>query len=182
MKQNKNKNVNKMYNLVSCYDTLELKSRGDVLSDKVYMSDTGEGEGEMLRISQSESILTDMTHVISPMSAKSPLSSRSRGSPLQPHQSNGGPNCNGLSKANGKGSRHVSYSAAEPEEFQIPISVNNSGPSWPGPASELGLDKEVEPEPYCFPVFRWSLILVGLAMLICVFVVLVQLLVDWGRS
>ena len=25
----------KMYNLVSCYDTLELKSRGDVLSDKV---------------------------------------------------------------------------------------------------------------------------------------------------
>ena len=43
------------------------------------MSDTGEGEGEMLRISQSESILTDMTHVISPMSAKSPLSSRSRG-------------------------------------------------------------------------------------------------------
>ena len=24
-----------MYNLVSCYDTLELKSRGDVLSDKV---------------------------------------------------------------------------------------------------------------------------------------------------
>ena len=43
------------------------------------MSDTGEGDGEMLRISQSESILTDMTHVISPMSAKSPLSSRSRG-------------------------------------------------------------------------------------------------------
>ena len=109
-----------MYNLVSCYDTLELKSRGDVLSDKVYMSDPGEGDGEMLRISQSESILTDMTHVISPMSAKSPLSSRSRGewcwwyldltirhfflpgSPLQPHPSNGGgPNCitnNGLSK------------------------------------------------------------------------------------
>ena len=24
-----------MYNLVACYDTLELKSRGDVLSDKV---------------------------------------------------------------------------------------------------------------------------------------------------
>ncbi len=43
------------------------------------MSDTGEGDGEMLRISQSESILTDMTHVISPTSAKSPLSSRSRG-------------------------------------------------------------------------------------------------------
>ena len=60
-----------------------------------------------------------------------------------------------------------------------------SGPSWPpGPASELGLAKEVEhePEPYCFPVFRWSLILVGLAMLVCVFVVLVQLLVDWGRG
>ena len=34
MKQNQNKDV-KMYNLVSCYDTLELKSRGDVLSDKV---------------------------------------------------------------------------------------------------------------------------------------------------
>ena len=45
------------------------------------MSDTGEGDGEMLRISQSESILTDMTHVISPTSAKSPLSSRSRGEP-----------------------------------------------------------------------------------------------------
>ena len=27
-----------MYNLVSCYDTLELKSRGDVLSDKVVAS------------------------------------------------------------------------------------------------------------------------------------------------
>ena len=78
-----------MYNLVSCYDTLELKSRGDVLSDKVraiitkyqiqtfmlqvYFSEAG--EGEMLRISQSESILTDMTHVISPMSfsGKSPM-------------------------------------------------------------------------------------------------------------
>ncbi len=57
-----------------------------------------------------------------------------------------------------------------------------SGPSWPGPASELAIAKESEPEPYCFPVFRWSLILVGLAMLVCVFVVLVQLLVDWGRG
>ena len=47
---------------------------------QVYFSEAG--EGEMLRISQSESILTDMTHVISPMSAKSPLSSRSRGKSL----------------------------------------------------------------------------------------------------
>ena len=61
-----------MYNLVSCYDSLEMKSRGDMLSDKVYL---GEHEGEGLRISQSESILTDMTHVISPMSftGKSPI-------------------------------------------------------------------------------------------------------------
>ena len=63
-----------MYNLVSCYDSLEMKARGDVLSDKVYLGDQ-EGEGEGLRISQSESILTDMTHVISPMSfnGKSPM-------------------------------------------------------------------------------------------------------------
>ena len=39
-----------------------------------------------------------------------------------------------------------------------------------------------EAEPYCFPVFRWSLILLGLAMLTGVFVVLVQLLVDWGTG
>ena len=67
-----------MYNLVSCYDSLEMKARGDVLSDKVYLGDHHDihvGEGEGLRISQSESILTDMTHVISPMSfnGKSPM-------------------------------------------------------------------------------------------------------------
>ena len=66
-----------MYNLVSCYDSLEMKARGDVLSDKVYLGepDIHVGEGEGLRISQSESILTDMTHVISPMSfsGKSPM-------------------------------------------------------------------------------------------------------------
>ena len=66
-----------MYNLVSCYDSLEMKARGDVLSDKVYLgeADINVGEGEGLRISQSESILTDMTHVISPMSfsGKSPM-------------------------------------------------------------------------------------------------------------
>ena len=39
-----------------------------------------------------------------------------------------------------------------------------------------------EAEPYCFPVFRWSLILLGLAMLTGVFVVLLQLLVDWGTG
>ena len=104
-----------MYNLVACYDTLELKSRGDVLSDKVssqscqtykrcskwrsastcplhhlhfvptipsivkhrlhicclltrppaqvYLSSPA-SPGAGLRISQSESILTDMTHVL----------------------------------------------------------------------------------------------------------------------
>jgi len=41
---------------------------------------------------------------------------------------------------------------------------------------------EKEPEPYCFPCFRWSLIMVGLGMLVIVFVVMVQLLVDWGRG
>ena len=102
-----------MYNLVSCCDTVEMKSRGDVLSDKVvrnildsflhicddqvYLSDGGEHDG--LRISQSESILTDMTHVISPLcgdntwsQARSPSSAKSP-SPnpvLQP-----GTNCNG---------------------------------------------------------------------------------------
>ena len=54
-----------------------MKARGDVLSDKVYLGDqdVNVGEGEGLRISQSESILTDMTHVISPMSfsGKSPM-------------------------------------------------------------------------------------------------------------
>ena len=57
-----------MYNLVSCYDSLEMKARGDRDRDL-------RGEGEGLRISQSESILTDMTHVISPMSftGKSPM-------------------------------------------------------------------------------------------------------------
>ena len=104
----------RMYNLVACYDTLELKSRGDVLSDKVssvlpdiqamlemeehfhmpftpstfcthhsehrqtsvecllptdpppaqvYLSSPA-SPGAGLRISQSESILTDMTHVL----------------------------------------------------------------------------------------------------------------------
>ena len=42
--------------------------------------------------------------------------------------------------------------------------------------------REKDPEPACFPVFRWSLILLGLGMLVCVLVVLVQLLVDWGRG
>ena len=59
-----------MYNLVSCYDTLEMKVRGDVLSDKVYLSDTDmalDNEADGLKLSQSESILTDMTHVLSPM-------------------------------------------------------------------------------------------------------------------
>ena len=64
---------------------------------------------------------------------------------------------------------------------------------------------EKEPEPYCFPCFRWSLIMVrlsltfsnlisliliphahlpqvGLGMLVIVLVVMVQLLVDWGRG
>ena len=58
-----------MYNLVSCYDSLEMKARGG--RDQ----EARAGEGEGLRISQSESILTDMTHVISPMSftGKSPM-------------------------------------------------------------------------------------------------------------
>ena len=55
-----------MYNLVSCYDSLEMKVRGDVLSDKVYLSDT-DMDTDGLKLSQSESILTDMTHVLSPM-------------------------------------------------------------------------------------------------------------------
>ena len=52
---------------------------------------------------------------------------------------------------------------------------------WPEVA-EVAPSKEADREPYCFPVFRWSLILVGLGMLVCVLVVLVQLLVDWGRG
>ena len=47
---------------------------------------------------------------------------------------------------------------------------------------EVDPSKEPDREPYCFPVFRWSLILLGLAMLVCVLVVLLQLLVDWGRG
>ena len=49
----------------------------------------------------------------------------------------------------------------------------------PGEAQPI---KEPDREPYCFPVFRWSLILLGLGMLVCVLIVLVQLLVDWGRG
>ena len=96
-----------MYNLVSCYDTLEMETRGDVLSDKVTfilahfwtltcldkmmrnifmfqvcLSDNEQAADHLLglRMSRSESILTDMTHVISPMShnsfqPKSPLPS-----------------------------------------------------------------------------------------------------------
>ena len=57
--------VTTMYNLVSCY---EMKVRGDVLSDKVYLNDTDMNmDMEGLKLSQSESILTDMTHVLSPM-------------------------------------------------------------------------------------------------------------------
>ena len=57
-----------MYNLVSCYDSLEMKVRGDVLSDKVYLSDTDMNMDMLgVKLSQSESILTDMTHVLSPM-------------------------------------------------------------------------------------------------------------------
>ena len=54
---------------------------------------------------------------------------------------------------------------------------------WAGPEhSEGGESKEQDREPYCFPLFRWSLIMLGLGMLVCVLVVLVQLLVDWGRG
>ena len=59
-----------MYRLVSCYDNLEMSVRGgDVLSDKVYLSDNDMNNMDMdrLKLSQSESILTDMTHVLSPM-------------------------------------------------------------------------------------------------------------------
>ena len=57
-----------MHSLVSCYDSLEMKVRGDVLSDKVYLNDTDMNmDMEGLKLSQSESILTDMTHVLSPM-------------------------------------------------------------------------------------------------------------------
>ena len=103
-----------MYNLVSCYDTVEMKTRGDVLSDKVgralsgkinfilcyqvYLSDGGEHDG--LRISQSESILTDMTQVISPLvgdntwsQARSPTSAQSLSPAPLLHP---GTNCNGV--------------------------------------------------------------------------------------
>ena len=56
-----------MYNLVSCY---EMKVRGDVLSDKVYLGDTDmnmDMDTDGLKLSHSESILTDMTNVLSPM-------------------------------------------------------------------------------------------------------------------
>lgn len=174
-----------MYNLVSCYDSLEMKVRGDVLSDKVYLSDTDmnmDMDTDGLKLSQSESILTDMTHVISPMyehsctmGGKSPIlsiGSTGRGFVKQ----------NGINgyKHDGK-SRHVSYEVPEPE-FRKPKTVANTfGEQW-SDAHDGQVPKEVEPEPYCFPVFRWTLIIVGLAMLVCVLVVMAQLLVDWGRG
>ena len=58
--------VSTMYSLVSCYDSLEMKVRGDVVSDKIYFSDM-DMDMEGVTLSQSESILTNMTHVLSPM-------------------------------------------------------------------------------------------------------------------
>ena len=77
-------------------------------------------------------------------------------------------------------SRHVSYEVPEPN----PKAAKNS-PKFSSPWSEPSTEKvptEGEPEPYCFPVFRWTLIIVGLAMLVCVLFVMAQLLVDWGRG
>ena len=103
----------------------------------------------------------------------------------------------------GKG-RHVTYRVEEGVEGPW----KGSEGSW-NSSSKLKKShqakpvSEKEPEPYCFPCFRWSLIMVrlsssfyseshpyplssfpqvGLGMLVIVLVVMVQLLVDWGRG
>ena len=99
----------------------------------------------------------------------------------------------------GKG-RHVTYRVEEGVEGPW----KGSEGSW-NSSSRLKKShqakpvSEKEPEPYCFPCFRWSLIMVrlsstfwnllslihtqvGLGMLVIVLVVMVQLLVDWGRG
>lgn len=178
-----------MYNLVSCYDSMELRDRGDITSDKVYLSegDTDQEEvtfKEGVKMSQSDSILTDMTHVLSPcLDLRSPLHSIS--SPRLPE--GGVINCNGngilnQNQGGGKG-RHVTYRVEEGVEGPW----KGSEGSW-NSSSRLKKNhqakpiSEKEPEPYCFPCFRWSLIMVGLGMLVIVLVVMVQLLVDWGRG
>ena len=121
-----------MYNLVSCYDTLELKSRGDVLSDKVitlrFLNECesyhwfkglherhrggGRGDAEDLpervhphwhdprdqpHLRQVPAVLQVQRWVSLSWSHLDLTINHffSTGSPLQPHQSNGGPNCNG---------------------------------------------------------------------------------------
>ena len=97
----------------------------------------------------------------------------------------------------------MTYRVEEGEEGEGPW--KGSEGSWNG-SSRLKksnnhqakpVSTEKEPEPYCFPCFRWSLIMVrllylessdtavlqvGLGMLVIVLVVMVQLLVDWGRG
>ena len=111
-----------MYNLVSCYDSLEMKVRGDVLSDKVYLSDTDMNMDMLgVKLSQSESILTDMTHVLSPMydacssmEGKSPIQSMGKFRQIRMQffifLILGSPGGGGVMKCNGtNGYKHVSW-------------------------------------------------------------------------
>ena len=103
----------------------------------------------------------------------------------------------------GKG-RHVTYQVEEGVEGPWKGSEgswNSSSRLKKSNQAKPTTTSEKEPEPYCFPCFRWSLIMVtifnhpllilmydckfpqvGLGMLVIVLVVMVQLLVDWGRG
>ena len=49
--------------------------------------------------------------------------------------------------------------------------------------SEVGIPlEEADKDPICFPIFSWSLILVGFSMLVTVVVIMGQLILDWTQG
>ena len=66
------------------------------------------------------------------------------------------------------------------EEPALPSSFN---PGKQGNDSEVGVPlEEGEKDPICFPIFSWSLILVGFSMLVTVVVIMGQLVLDWTQG
>merc|ERR1711892_1563074 len=66
------------------------------------------------------------------------------------------------------------------EESTTPTRFN---PEKPINETEIGVPmEEVDKDPICFPIFSWSLILVGFSMLVMVVVIMGQLVMDWSQG
>merc|ERR1712154_282830 len=63
----------------------------------------------------------------------------------------------------------------------LPEDLHLSTPLENETKSGLPLE-EVEKNPICFPIFSWSLILVGFSMLITVIIIMGQLIIDWMQG